>query len=441
MRRRMALALAAAGVMLAAANAPPKPEPSHWAKTPTPAEEAQVRPANLPHGQTGYAVIRCKAAEDRSLTDCGAVLETPSGLGLAQWVLNTAPFYRLKPVPDGGEPPGANVWLFGNWLPFDVGADWLRRPTERDLEVVWPTEAWKKGLGGKATISCIVTEQGATRDCVVTSESPPGAHFGDAALALTPQFLFKPATLKGKPVPSPLNVPVVFQMQGGGRPEPTVGTKKTVNPAMAWLEAPSYADVAAAYPKKARAAKAAGRATELCSFRSDGRLTDCETITEEPKREGFGDAARQLTKKFKAPTQTSDGSKLTEGSVQLPFAFDAAMLSEGQPVIGKPLWATLPSSADTAAAFADVTKTVSGTVRVGLGCTVQTGGYVADCAVEREEPAGKGVGQAALALAPHFRVTTWTMEGLPTVGGKIAIPLRFEGGKAPDAGPAPPAKP
>jgi TonB family protein len=437
MRPTPVLGIAAAGAMLGAAAAPLKPESSHWAKRPTPAEEAQVRPASLPRGQTGYAAVRCKAAEDRSLTDCRVALDNPSGIGLSQWLLNTAPYYRLKPVSEGGEPPGADVLLIGDWLPFDKPPDWLKRPTEGDLEAVWPVEAWKKGEGGKAVITCIVTTQGALRDCLVTSESPAGAHFGEAAVALSPQLVFRPATLNGQPVPSPVNIPVNFVMPGSPGPQSTFGSRKTISPAIGWLEAPSYADVAAAYPKKAREAKLAGHATEFCDLRSDGRLTSCRTITEQPRGEGFADAARQLTKRFRAPTQTADGSKISEGSVQLPFTFDPAML-EGEQVIGKPLWATLPTSADTATAFGEVMKTVSGTVRVSLGCIVQPSGYVADCKVEREEPAGKGVGQAALALAPHFRVTTWTVEGLPTVGGKIVIPLRFEGG-APL--PAPATKP
>lgn len=61
---------------------------------------------------------------------------------------------------------------------------------------------------------------------------------------------------------------------------------------------------------------------------------------------------------------------------------------------------------------------------------MQQGGSVSDCKVVTEDPAGQGVGQAALSLAPHFRLTTWTAEGLPTVGGTINIPLRYEPGKA-----------
>jgi len=160
---------------------------------------------------------------------------------------------------------------------------------------------------------------------------------------------------------------------------------------------------------------------------------------EEPKGQGFGEAARSLSKLFRAPPTTGDGKSWSGVEVQLPFAFDRSMQTDKIPAVGTPKWAKLPSVEETVAAFANVSKTVEGTVRVTLNCTVQTGGTVGGCTVVREDPAGKGVGEAALALAPHFHLTTWTMEGLPTIGAAINIPLRFEG-KPPAETPAP-AKP
>lgn len=69
---------------------------------------------------------------------------------------------------------------------------------------------------------------------------------------------------------------------------------------------------------------------------------------------------------------------------------------------------------------------------------MQAGGGVSDCKVAREDPAGQGVGLAAMGLIPHFKLTTWTIEGLPTVGATINIPLRYEGGGAPQGAAAKP---
>jgi TonB family protein len=197
-----------------------------------------------------------------------------------------------------------------------------------------------------------------------------------------------------------------------------------VSASMAWPEAPGYAAVAAAYPAKARAARLGGRATVTCEFNKEGRLRDCETITEEPKYQGFGDAARKLAKQFRAFPTLTNGKSISGASIELPVVFDPAMLADAAPVIGKAQWAGLPSTENTVAAFGGLK--VDGVTRVRLACVVQQGGAVSDCRVEQETPAGHGVGAAALSLAPHFRLTTWTAEGLPTVGGTINIPLRYE---------------
>ena len=88
--------------------------------------------------------------------------------------------------------------------------DWLHKPTQADLIAVYPREAYQKGLGGTATLSCVVTVQGALRDCAVTAETPAGAGFGRAAIALTPQFHFRPTTVDGVPEEAEINIPIRF---------------------------------------------------------------------------------------------------------------------------------------------------------------------------------------------------------------------------------------
>ncbi len=418
-----AVSLALAAVLLTAASEPPNP--NFWAQQPSPAErQAARKAAGVEPGAAGRAVVVCKAKADGRLDDCHAKLESPGGSGLAKALLSLAPLYRVNMAFPQAPKAGDEVPILDASYRIDTAADWVRKPTFRDLMTVWPTEAYARGKGGKATISCLVSLQGALFDCVAITESPPGESFGVAAVALAPQFLMKPAMLNGQPVVSTVSVPIKFYMPPGPLPQMGGKSKGLVAAAMAWPEAPDYAAVAAAYPAKAKAAKLGGRATLNCEFNREGRLRNCEVITEEPKHEGFGEAAELLAKAFRAPSKMSDGSSIAGASVQLPVVFDPAMLTDRPPVIGKPVWAGLPSAEETSAAFGGLEAT--GAAHVRLECVVLAGGGVSNCKVESEEPAGKGVGQAALSLAPYFRLSTWTAEGLPTVGGAVSIPLRYE---------------
>ncbi|HEX2815469.1 MAG TPA: hypothetical protein VHN39_03685, partial [Phenylobacterium sp.] len=375
-----------------------------------------------------------------ALSVCATVAETPAGSGYGQALAALAPAYQMKPEMVEAEAPGGLAVIQDETFQSETPPAWLHKPTAHDLLAVWPKSAWAKHLSGKATISCLVGLQGAIYDCAPIWETPPGESFGAAAIALTPQLLMKPGTVNGQPVVTAVNIPFVFMMPpggGGGHGEPD-GGRPTAPAAMAWLQAPSYADMAAAYPKKAREGHLSGHVTVDCSFTNLGFLSDCMTISEEPKGQGFGAAAHNLAGRFKAPAELPLKTRQA-ANVQLPFSFDAAVLTDATPAIGKPQWAVLPTAQETAAAFEAVIKGgVTGTVRVMLHCTVQPGGGVSGCTVAREDPAGQGVGEAALSLIPHFKITTWTIEGLPTVGGTINIPLRYEG---PGKEPAPAAKP
>lgn len=64
--------------------------------------------------------------------------------------------------------------------------------------------------------------------------------------------------------------------------------------------------------------------------------------------------------------------------------------------------------------------------RVTLVCDVEAGGSLNGCAVDREEPAGQGFGPAILTLAPKFKVELMSAEGMPTVGAKVRVPVRFD---------------
>lgn len=325
----------------------------------------------------------------------------------------------------------------------DTDADWLKRPSMEDLMTVWPEEAWKKGLGGKATLVCSVSLQGALFDCWVAEETPAGAGFGRAAMALAPQLLLKPATHDGKPVVSQIKVPINFRtpdlalgtrIPGAG---PYQGPAREVLTHVPWVSAPSYAEVAAAYPEQAKEKKVGGRVTLNCSFKGEGQLAGCETVNEEPERLGFAKAAKTLSNLFVGPAVLSDGTKTAGLLTQLSFTFAPEMLDPTRRLVGKPVWAAMPSPRDFAGGYPEAaTKAGVATGRVVLLCDIAGGGRLDACAAQSEEPAGLGFADAALALSGGFQLRPWTIEGLPVVGGKVKVPIRYN---APQPPPAPAA--
>jgi TonB family protein len=403
-----------------------KPQPSevNWAARPSGPDFRAALGSIIKPDVFYRAVVHCAVGDGGEMKDCKVVRETPSGQGVGAAYLSLMPKYQRKP-PGGRDAREVSVTF--DSFPYDKAADWLRKPTPQDLLAVFPTEAFKHGVSGKAIINCVVTTQGVLTDCFTLEDTPPGAGFGGAAVALTPQFLMKPATKNGTPVVSVITMPINFITQGGGGD--TFGSKKVVTGALAWTEAPTYAEVAAAYPTKARAEKKGGRATLACAMTEAGRLTNCDVATSEPRGYGFDGAAKALAKRFAFPIRNDGDRKATHSlEVHLPLVFDPAMLDAATPVVGKPTWAALPTGEQLTAAFKGVK--VQGTARAVMDCVVGAGGAIADCRVDSETPAGAGVGAAAMALVPSFKLTTWTAEGLPVIGGRIKIPIRYEGGAA-----------
>ncbi|MDP1616049.1 MAG: energy transducer TonB [Phenylobacterium sp.] len=325
----------------------------------------------------------------------------------------------------------------------DVLPDWLRMPTQAQLMAVFPTKAMQKGVDGEATIGCKVSLQGALFECIVLSEEPADLGFGQAAIALTPQFLMKPAMKDGQPVVGGVRIPISFKGIGtrtgshisGGQ---QLMTRRFLGRPL-WADAPSHAETAAAYPEKAAAEGIGGSATIRCALNEYGRLRACTTLSETPRGYGFAKAARALSEQF-ALAPSPDEVELRGIETQYMVTFDPAMLDPDKRVIGKPQWTQLPSAGavDDGYPAEARAKGISG-ARVVINCVVGAGGTVQDCQVTSEEPAEFGFGQAALALAPHFRLSVWTDQGLPTVGGRITLPIRYE--LPPAADPSPSAGP
>jgi len=63
--------------------------------------------------------------------------------------------------------------------------------------------------------------------------------------------------------------------------------------------------------------------------------------------------------------------------------------------------------------------------RVTLNCTVNADGTIA-CIVADESPQGWGFGEAAIQISKFFMMAPQTINGAPTSGGKISVPITFK---------------
>lgn len=192
-----------------------------------------------------------------------------------------------------------------------------------------------------------------------------------------------------------------------------------------WSKAPSFADLAAAYPEGARAAKVEGAVMLDCPFLASGQIGKCDVVSEKPAGQGFGAAARKVAQGFVGPSKLDNGRTIMGTSTNLMIVFSPDMLD--QPKVTRPLWTALPTSAQFQSAFPEAaSKAGVLKAKVVMSCTVAPDGGLTGCGVASEDPPGYGFGAATLPLAPSFRVKLWGTDGRPVVGGTVRAPIRYD---------------
>ena len=87
-------------------------------------------------------------------------------------------------------------------------------------------------------------------------------------------------------------------------------------------------------------------------------------------------------------------------------------------------WESRPAVEDLLQVFpADPAAAAGGRVR--LSCKIAGDGGLTRCEVASESPEKAGFGEAALKLAPLFRMKAVTRDGEPVGGASVSIPIQF----------------
>jgi protein TonB len=108
----------------------------------------------------------------------------------------------------------------------------------------------------------------------------------------------------------------------------------------------------------------------------------------------------------------------------IPVAVDPPPAPPTPSVITNPQWLQRPDARDFARYYPPRALERGQEGRVSLDCIVSADGRIA-CTVTSEDPTGWGFGEAAVRISRHFRMAPATRDGVPTSGGRVRVPIRF----------------
>lgn len=301
---------------------------------------------------------------------------------------------------------------------------------------VWPAAAYNSRADGHVRLNCLIDVHGLAEQCAVASESPTGKGFGAAALELRQTFKLKPAMGPDGPINSVMSIAINFkapdlQMDMStqtftGNPLAMHAVTMVNHPV--WRQAPTFDDLAKAYP--AKAGNVEGYIVAHCHVERAGNLTKCDIVHEEPERLGFAHAAMPLADKFRIAPEIANAPHHSPLWVDVPIRMPppSAMADRA---INSPAWLIGVDPHEAPGVFPP--EAVAKGLTTGRGvvqCVVAPDGSMSTCTPAGADPDGLGFSEAAVKLASKMKMNLWSADGAPVDQGvvRIAIRLNLKGG-------------
>jgi outer membrane biosynthesis protein TonB len=326
-------------------------------------------------------------------------------------ILAAAAAVTAAPGPPAAPSPAA-IPAPANILGSADAPRFLQRPSPQEFAAAYPHGAEALGVNGRAVLVCDVDRGGRLERCKVAAETPAGAGFGGAALGLVHAFrLAAPAAESER-----ISFPIGFATLVNDNEQMATGP---------WVAAPTFADVAGAYPDIG-----GGRTGEVvmhCALNHDGSPRGCKVLYERPTDQDFGAAALKLAHFFRMQldprllrTGLPIGANLTVRMAP-PSGTEAS-----ERLIADPLWTAIAGPAQLTALFPAQAKAKGVTSGIGAAdCTVGSDGALTSCQAGPDDPPGLGFSDAAVRAAQSLRMSPWTEIGGPVDGARVRLPLRF----------------
>jgi hypothetical protein len=145
-----------------------------------------------------------------------------------------------------------------------------------------------------------------------------------------------------------------------------------------------------------------------CIVTKDGALSNCMVTQESPEGLGFGEAELNLASQFKMLPTTISGAPVGGASVTVPMKW---VLSDDPPAIAPNGLIRAPTQAQFATAYPKQAWDANQDGKVTLKCAALPSGYMTDCGIGEESPAGAGFGAAAMKLSPFFQMGSASIKG------------------------------